>query len=49
MQELVRRLIDSGMSRTVALCVLRQIHDKRERELYVEQIERENHEPMETL
>ena len=49
MQELVRRLIDSGMSRSVAICVLRQIHDPRDRELYVEEIEEKAHEQMETV
>ena len=49
MQDMVRRLIDCGMSRAVALCVLRQIRDPIERELYVEQVEAENREPMEIL
>lgn len=49
MQELVRRLIDCGMSRSVALCVLRSIRDPRDREAYVEQVEEETREPMEIL
>ena len=49
MQEFVRRLIDCGMTRSVALTMLRRIPTERERELYVETIEDENHEQMEVL
>ena len=49
MQELVRRLIDCGMTRSVALTMLRRIPTERDRELYVETIEEENHEQMEIL
>lgn len=49
MRDLIRRLIDCGMTREVALCVMRQIRDPKERERYVEQVEEECREPMEIL
>jgi len=49
MREQIKRLIDCGMSRAVALCVLRQIPDPKDRERYVEQIEEASHEQMETV
>ena len=49
MREQVKRLINCGMTRSVALCVLRKIQDPKERELYVEEIEEKAHEQMETV
>lgn len=49
MQDLIRRLIDCGMSRTVALYMLRKIPGLRDREHYVEQIEEASHEQMEAI
>lgn len=49
MNRLIARLIDCGMTRDVALCVLRQIRNPKERELYVERIEEASHEQMEDV
>lgn len=49
MNTLIARLIDCGMTRDVALCVLRQIRNPKERELYVEQIEEASREQMEDV
>ena len=49
MNMLIARLIDCGMTRDVALCVLRQIRNPKERELYVEQIEEASREQMEDV
>jgi hypothetical protein len=49
MNRLIARLIDCGMTRDVALCVLRQIRNPKERELYVERIEEASREQMEVL
>ena len=49
MNKLVARLIDCGMTRKVALCMLRQFQDLREAERYVEQVEEASREPMEVF
>ena len=49
MNRLVARLIDCGMPRSVALCVLRQFHSMEDAELYVEQIEEASREQMEDV
>lgn len=49
MNRLIARLIDCGMTRDVALCVLRQIRNPKERELYVERIEEASREQMEDV
>lgn len=49
MNKLVARLIDCGMTRSVALCVLRRFPDLRSAEEYVEQIEEVSREQMEVL
>lgn len=49
MNKLVARLIDCGMTRKVALCMLRQFQDLREAERYVEQVEEASREPMDSF
>ena len=50
MHKLIARLIDCGMSREVALTVCRSFHGQMdELERYVESVEDECREPMETL
>ena len=49
MNKLVARLIDCGMTRSVAFCVLRQFRDLQEAERYVEQIEEASCEQMAIL
>lgn len=49
MNHLIRRLIDSGMPRPVALSVVRQIRDRLELEQFVEQVEEESREQMDIL
>ena len=46
MNKLVARLIDCGMPRKVALCVLRQFADLHAAERYVEEIEEASREQM---
>lgn len=49
MNRLVARLIDCGMTRSVALCVLRRFPDLETAERYVEEIEEASREQMEVL
>lgn len=50
MNRLIARLIDCGMPREIALCVLRQYRGKpREAELYVESVEESSREQMEEI
>lgn len=50
MNRLIARLIDCGMPREIAVCMMRQYKDRlREFELYVESVEAECHEPMEEI
>lgn len=49
MNKLVARLIDCGMTRSVALCVLRRFPDLKTAERYVEEIEEVSREQMEVL
>ena len=49
MNRLVARLIDCGMTRSVALCVLRRSPDLKTAERYVEEIEEASREQMEVL
>ncbi len=49
MNKLVARLIDCGMTRAVALCVLRRFPDLKTAERYVEEIEEVSREQMEVL
>lgn len=49
MNKLVARLIDCGMTRPVALCVLRRFPDLKTAERYVEEIEEASREQMEVL
>ena len=49
MNKLVARLIDCGMTRSVALCVLRKFPDLKSAERYVEEIEEASREQMEVL
>lgn len=46
MNKLVARLIDCGMTRSVALCVLRKFPDLKSAERYVEEIEEASREQM---
>lgn len=48
MDKLIRRLMACGMTVKVALCMLRK-RNRRDAELYVEQIEEASHEQMEVL
>lgn len=49
MNKLVARLIDCGMTRSVALCVLRGFPDLKAAERYVEEIEEASREQMAIL
>ena len=50
MNRLIARLIDCGMTRDVAVCMMRQYRGRpHEFELYVESVEAECHEQMEEL
>lgn len=49
MNRLVARLIGCGMTRSVALCVLRRFPDLKTAERYVEEIEEVSREQMEVL
>ena len=50
MNKLIARLMDCGISRSVALCVCRSFSGRlRDFELYVEQVEEECREPMEVF
>ncbi|MBP5728504.1 MAG: hypothetical protein J6Y48_15645 [Clostridia bacterium] len=50
MNRLVARLIDCGMPREIAVCMMRQFHGRpRDFELYVESVEGETREPMEEI
>ena len=50
MRALVARLIDCGMTREVALCMMRQYKGRpRDFELYVESVEESSREQMEEL
>lgn len=48
MNKMISRLMDCGLSRSVALCICRKIHG-RELELFVEAVEEETREPMEVF
>lgn len=50
MNKLIARLIDCGMTRDVALCMMRQYKGRpRDFELYVESVEESSREQMEEL
>ena len=50
MNRLVARLIDCGMPRDIAVCMMRQFHGRpHDFELYVESVEGETREPMEEI
>lgn len=49
-KKLITRLIDCGMPREIAVCMMRQYRGRpHEFELYVESVEAECHEPMEEI